>query len=388
MSVEPAPWDLPVGGLSEHCRAAVGGAVNCSSPAQPGPSLDTMGTSRKPSGITYKDLLYAGDAPRERRRIASAFRSVAPGSEFWPKRNTLERRANRLEDCGKFLSTYADAKANARVAANSCDDAMCNRCSYHRTRKIRARYEAACAIERSAGRRIRMLTLTQPVVQGETWGQAQARLMRQWRRFWQHKETKKKITGALRRIETTWSWKSKGWHVHIHLAYAGKFWISEELGESWSRAGAGKIVDAREVYRDAELFKYLVKTAKTHRAGIVEYAIQSAGRRLLELLGTWKKIQIPEEAEAENKMFEVEKKDLVRAVKDPESSRWILNGILKHFDDPEPLDLARWAARVLSARDREIEKLSEREARRFQKEHKRRISALARARTKQISSAP
>jgi hypothetical protein len=226
-----------------------------------------------------------------------------------------------------------------------------------------------------------MMTLTQPVIAGETWAQSHARLMKQWRGFWRAKETKAKIKGCLRRIETTWSWKHRGWHVHMHVAYGGSFWRTEDLSDTWRRYGAGRIVDVREVYRDAELFKYLMKTAKASQGSIIEYAIHSAGRRLLDLLGTWRDIVIPDDDDqAAVETWEVCPKQLRRAVADPLASCWILSSMLRRFDSPDPRALARWAARVLSARDREIDKLAEREIRRWNKEHKRSIARVARSR--------
>lgn len=380
-AAEPAPWDRPVDRLSDRCRESSDTAKRAAREAKPSPLLDTYGTDRQVSENTYLSVLVAGDAPRERRRVAAALRSIDSGSQFWSKRQQLDRRANRLTDCGRYVITYADAQAGVRVVPNNCDDALCNRCAWHRTKKIRSRFGLACAIERSAGRRVRMMTLTQPVISGETWAQSHARLMKQWRGFWRAKETKAKIKGCLRRIETTWSWKHRGWHVHMHVAYGGSFWRTEDLSDTWRRYGTGKIVDVREVYRDAELFKYLMKTAKAAQGSIIEYAIQSAGRRLLDLLGTWRDIVIPKDDDKDAaETWEVCPKQLRRAVADPGAACWILSSMLRRFDSPEPRALARWAARVLSARDREIDKLSEREVRRWQKEHKRSIARLARSR--------
>jgi hypothetical protein len=384
---QPAPWDLPVGPLSGRCRESSDTAKRAAREAKPSPLLDTNGTDRQASENTYLSLLSSGDSPRERGRVAHALRSIDSESPFWNKRAQLDRRSNRLNDCGRYVITYANAKAGVRVVPNNCDDALCNRCSWHRTRKIRARFSIACAIEKGANRRIRMMTLTQPVVSGESWAQSHARLMKQWRGFWRSKETRSKIKGCLRRIETTWSWAARGWHVHMHVAYAGAFWRTQDLSETWSRFGDGRIVDVREVYRDSELFKYLMKTAKAARGSIVEYACQSAGRRLLDLLGTWRSIVLPDDdAQEGNPSWEVCPKQLRRVVADPMAARWILSSMLRHFDSEEPEKLARWAALVLSARDREIDKLSEREMRRWHQEHKRSIAKVARSRSSGLTS--
>ena len=355
--------------------------------AKPSPLLDTQGTNRQTSETTYLSLLATGDATRERRRVAAALRDIPRESSFWAKRAQLERRANRLEDCGRYLTTYATTKGSVKLAPNSCDDALCNRCSYHRTRKIRERFQIACGIERTANRRIRMITLTQKVIQGESWQESHARLMKQWRGFWRDKETRKKIKGCLRRIETTWSWKHKGWHVHCHVAYSGSFWRTQDLCDTWCRHGAGRIVDAREVYRDAELFKYLLKTSKASKGSIVEYAIQSSGRRLLDLLGDWRKIKLPDDPQENgDQSFEVDMSTIRRAAEDPGAAKWILAGYLSHFEDPDPRTLARWARRVLACHAHEMDRLIEREARRHHKEHKRRIQRVATNRARELRS--
>ena len=139
-AAEPAPWDRPVDRLSGRCRESSDTAKRAAREAKPNPLLDTYGTDRQVSENTYLSVLVAGDAPRERRRVAAALRSVDSGSPFWIKRQHLERRANRLTDCGRYVITYANAQAGVRVVPNNCDDALCNRCSWHRTRKIRSRF--------------------------------------------------------------------------------------------------------------------------------------------------------------------------------------------------------------------------------------------------------
>ena len=291
-----------------------------------------------------------------------------------------------MDDCGRYVATYADADANVRVVPNNCDDPLCNRCAWHRSRKIRARFQLAVAIERANGRRVRMLTLTQVTRTGESWAEAHARFMKAWRTFWRDPRTKKKIKGALRRIETTWSHKQKAWHVHAHVAYAGSFWKTEDLSEVWSTHADGSIVDVREVYKDAELFKYLVKTAKTSAEHIQEYAVQSHRRRLLDLVGSWRQIKEPEKEEPESDMFEVEPATLRRAIADPSISRWVLSSYLPKLGSMTPEQAHRWAVFVLEKRDKLVRDLAGREIRRVDKEHRRSIARLARARGRPLVS--
>ena len=348
--------------------------------AMPRPLLDTNGISQQPAENVYLSALYSGDSPRERKRIARALRDVDPAGKWREHRAPLSSRANRLDDCGRYVATFADKAGAVRVVPNNCDDPLCNRCSWHRSRKIRARYHLAVAMERARGGRVRMMTLTQKVRPGESWAQSHARFMRGWRGFWRDKRTRAKVRGALRRIETTWSWKGGGWHVHAHVAYAGSFWATRDLSAVWASHADGKIVDVREVYRDAELFKYLMKTAKAHKDAIQEYAVQSHRRRLLDLVGTWREIKAPEPEEEGDPMFPIEPRELRRAVADPGIARWALSSYLRQLGDLDHSRASAWAARVLARRDIEIRKLAGREIDRVGKEHKRSIARLARRR--------
>mgnify|MGYP003665996749 FL=1 len=346
-------------------------------PATRDPLLDTYGIAQQPGENVYLSAHGSGTGPQERKRIANALRRPDPTGRWDAHRAHLERRANRLDDCGRYITTYADSKGSAKVAPNNCDDPLCNRCSWHRTRKIRLRYETAAAIEKANGRRVRMLTLTQRVREGESWAETHARFMKGWRGFWRDKRTKAKIKGALRRIETTYSYKAKGWHVHAHVAYAGSFWRTEDLSSVWSDHADGSIVDVREVYRDAELFKYLMKTAKVHSGLLKEYAVQSHRRRLLDLIGTWRDIKAPE-PESESEMFEIEHTILERAVADPMAARWILSQYLPSLGDVTPSGAVRWAERVLASRDHQLRELAGRELRRIEGEMRRATAKLAR----------
>jgi hypothetical protein len=152
----------------------------------------------------------------------------------------------------------------------------------------RDRYDIAVEACRAKGKTVRVITLTQPIRPGESWHKACARLMASFGRFWRDKETRAHVEGGMRRVETTYSHRHKGWHVHIHFVYEGRFWPSDELALVWSKYSEGTIVDVREVDRPEEFFKYLLKTANVPSELLVEYAVGSARRRLIELLGSWR----------------------------------------------------------------------------------------------------
>ncbi len=305
---------------------------------------------------------WEGKQAAERRRLIDALRDgEIPGAPEAHERR--QRIARELETCGDTWGTWASASGRGKVTPHHCDQAVCPRCANHRTRKIRHKYEWITTQPQENGEPpiVRMLTLTQAVIEGETWKQARRRLMAAWRRFWRDADTRAHIQGGMRRLETTWSLAGRGWHVHLHIAYTGEYWPQEEIAEVWDRCArtvatldaprsfacsavvkmveAGRldlppgerlntadqsgrvtlpagtryaafcVVDVRKVWSPVELFKYMIKTAKAPRSKLVEYVDQSAGSRCLELIGSWRKVDVPEEAqpdEIDDPFFQVD----------------------------------------------------------------------------------
>ena len=379
--------------------------------------LDTKGITRKTEGRGGNDdaellrLQWLGTQGHERKRMIAALREAGD--------NQL---ADRLAECSATFATYARADGKARVQPHRCDHAVCPRCVGHRTRATRERYEQHAARVQAEGGRIRFVTLTQPVREGEGWKKARARLLRQWARFWRRADAKKKITGGLRRIETTWATRCQGGHVHIHLAFEGSFWAHAELVEAWSESGEGISVRINEAYDSAELFKYLLKTAKAPHNRLVEYAHETKGVRNLEFLGTWRKpvADVVTEGDDDDKrpmpFFPVNVQALTEAAAmDADAARWRLalygstvrGQLADQADALQQLaeqsagvrrvalvaeaervrarsrdpDLAAWARAVLAARSCEMDARQEREHRRLQGELRRQAARDRKSKT-------
>ena len=339
-------------------------------------SLDTGGTTSQDPENTRRSLVATGDQASCRQRIARVLKGVSPDSIHSRYRRRLRERGETIERCGGCVIAYAHADGRARAIPTSCDDALCPRCAWHRARKARDRYDIAVTACRANGEKVRVMTLTQPVERGETWHQANARLMASFRSFWRDKQTRARVEGGMRRVETTWSHKCQGWHVHIHFVYEGRFWPSDELACVWSKYSEGKVVDVREADRPQEFFKYLIKTADVPSVPLVEYAVQSAGRRLIEFLGSWRKLELPDPEENQDDWFQVDVKGL-RALEQVEDDYvpWRLHSYLRHLGTKEPRELRRWSRRVLHSYEAEIDKHCEREV-------ERRFRELSRAERK------
>ena len=341
--------------------------------------------------------------------------------------------ADRLGGCSSSFSTYASAQGAARVNPHRCDLAVCPRCIGHRTRATRARFdhhaERTCSssrpsqiltaprwasapeyeelLSRNAVRpfpgdelprqtghpvrlragtsvsergMVRLITLTQPVRSADTWTQARARLLRQWARFWRSKRTRAKIDGGMRRVETTWSSKSQGWHVHIHFAAEGDRWEQADLVAEWQAAGEGSNVDIRQAGDPAELFKYLLKTSQAPAARLVEYARESRRARNLEMVGTWRD-PIPEPTEPEEKapvFFLVDAGAIRAAASDAEDAHWRV-APWRPLLGPD-VDPARWARSVWASRREAVARREDREVQRMQGEIRRRVHRMKKRR--------
>jgi hypothetical protein len=289
------------------------------------------------------------------------------------QRQKRARWAYKLEDCGTTWGTWASPAGRGKVTPHHCDQQVCPRCAFHRGREKWARYERISALAKLEGRRIRLITLTQRVIEGETWGSAKSRLLSAFRRFWRDKETRAHVTGWLRRIETTWSLRSKGWHVHCHLACDGTYWDQAEISATWAKYADGEIVDVREAFDPSELFKYLIKTAHAPASRIVEYIEDSVRVRLLEFGGSWRSVDMPEEEEETDPFFKVDAKiirEIATGETPPEDAAWrvIIYPEIKGRSGPE---VAAWARRVNGLLEEGISALAKREIRRLEKEERR-----------------
>jgi len=213
------------------------------------------------------------------------------------------------------------------------------------------------------------MTLTQRVRPGQSWAAAQARLLASFRRFYRNPETRRRVLGGMRRVETTWSRRSQGWHVHIHFVYEGRFWPADELAALWSTYSDGTIVDVREVDRPAEFFKYLLKVAGVPAGKVVEYAVQSSGRRLIEFLGSWRKLEVPEAEDDLDEWFQVDIPRLREALDVcDEDVPYRLHFELPHLGTKDPPALRSWVRRVLASYEKTLGQLCEREVARIFRE--------------------
>lgn len=149
------------------------------------------------------------------------------------KRHSLPTVARRYALCGlgdKLMAKDGDV----HVAARGCGNRFCPRCS--------ARFGKPAALRtmrwlaREAHGDIWMMTLTQPVVTGESMLAARARMMKKEKQY----DRQLQRMGILSCISTThivWSIRHKGWHWHVHKLIespAGLF-ADNDLVRIWMR---------------------------------------------------------------------------------------------------------------------------------------------------------
>jgi len=135
-----------------------------------------------------------------------------------------------------------------RWRSNSCRKRWCPRCAEVKKNLVARNCEEYFNRQLGRGRVIRFLTLTQQH-SGKSLEKQIALAKKNLGKFRRTKEWKKFVDGSVWFMQTKWSYKSQGWHVHYHILLLGKYWLQERISEKWEKiTGDSYIVDIRQVY--------------------------------------------------------------------------------------------------------------------------------------------
>ncbi|MBA7688522.1 hypothetical protein ES703_97005 [subsurface metagenome] len=131
-----------------------------------------------------------------------------------------------------------------RRRSNSCRERWCPACGEVKKNLV------ARNCERYFSRQpvVRFLTITQRH-SGTSLEEQIVLAKKNLLRFRRSKEWKKFVDGSVWFMQTKWSYKSCGWHVHFHMLLVGSYWPQKRLSEKWHKiTGDSYIVYIEQVY--------------------------------------------------------------------------------------------------------------------------------------------
>ncbi len=130
-----------------------------------------------------------------------------------------------------------------RWRSNSCRLRWCPRCGEVKKNLV------SCNCERYFNRQpvIRFITITQ-LHYGTSLEEQIALAKKNLHRLRRTKEWKTYVDGTVWFMQTKWSHRSQGWHVHYHILFVGLYWPQKRISAKWHKiTGDSYIVDIRQV---------------------------------------------------------------------------------------------------------------------------------------------
>lgn len=213
--------------------------------------------------------------------------------------NQPARRREAFNCCGGGAWVYVtrDGKA-AQVRACYCKDRMCKACGAARAKRIHA---ALTEPMKAATCKLVTLTLRQNAL---TLADQLTRLYQCFANLRRHKLWKQHVRGGAAFCEIKRNFKTRGWHVHLHLIVDGDYFAQRLLSAAWLVAtGDSPIVDIRAIKDPATagryVAKYVTKPADSEITNdpdsLDEMLVSLKGRRLCMTFGSWRGIELEPE---------------------------------------------------------------------------------------------
>lgn len=257
---EAAPAPFEWSSLGDRGLGRVGGKAPC--PKGGSTSLDTTQTSVEIGPTLDLGNRYSSEDPGKHKR---------PGPDG--------------EICGAWWAFECRDCRGTFYAYKGCGDRItCKECRKKYLNRTYARFSPV--IEGMKGT-LRFMTLT--VLNGPVLTERREHLRKSFRKARQRVAWKKIVKGGVYVEETTHS-EEFGWHPHVHIIYAGRYFDQKELSEIWkSVTGDSHRVHVRLIKNKEEacreLFKYTLKEKGLPEKILEEARLAFSGRHLVGTFG-------------------------------------------------------------------------------------------------------
>lgn len=205
------------------------------------------------SGMSYRSILFR------------KYPDLVPVLEQVLADNDAEWGTYKLEKF-KTCRTKVWFRQNVKTGvmgfrSNSCRERWCPPCAEVKKNLVARNCERYFNEHLRRGGIIRFLTITQKH-SGTSLEEQIALAKKNLLRFRRTVEWKKFVKGSVWFMQTKWSYKSQGWHVHFHILLIGEYWPQTRVSEKWQKiTGDSYIVDIRQVY-EKELHSVIADIAR------------------------------------------------------------------------------------------------------------------------------
>ena len=168
-------------------------------------------------GFTEKNEIEVKFAPKRKQ-------SELLAESFY--RLELEKRAQRVSECGTFLEFahqmdgYGNVSEQGKLHnANFCRDRLCPMCSWRRSYKVFAQVSQIMNVIKNQYAFL-FLTLTVPNVSADKLSEKLSELQKGWQKLRRQKKFKTAVKGFFKALEITYNVRSDTYHPHYHIVLA------------------------------------------------------------------------------------------------------------------------------------------------------------------------
>ena len=227
----------------------------------------------------------AKQAKLERLRIAAA---LSTSDDGW-----LIKQAWRLSQCASLWSNHVhryESDKSRRRPANLCGLRLCSVCNGYRRSRWEKRVTPVVERVIREGRILKMLTLTQRARPGEGPQGGLDRLNSAFNRLRRRVAWKDHVRSYFAARETTGGSKGEAFHTHMHILLDADYWDHAEISELWSQVTGGEssVVHICALDSIGEAIKYPLKSVDIPDHMLVQFALETRGRRFVSAGGEWK----------------------------------------------------------------------------------------------------
>jgi len=205
-----------------------------------------------------------------------------------PRRDPGPGSNAKMPENHSFKTLHCSHCGHALKVRLSCGDRTCPEC---RRKWFGYHFKTLLDCVRT-WKRPYFLTLTIKNIPDYSFGRYNVRELRE--AFGKLRRRFKRIAGGFYVVQATNY--GRGWHLHLHVIFDGKFILKEVISKAWAEITAGSyIIDIKEVYSSKEAVRYLLsdflQAPRIRPEDKETFNAVFRGSRLIQPFGEYRKIK-------------------------------------------------------------------------------------------------